>query len=439
MRSRTQRLTISWVVEAHGEDLARVRKGAARVAELADVLGVPLTWAVDARCARSLANWLNERRERRRLDNPDTMDETIVLWLDTASWLDDAPEPSDPRLVAERRVREHELFRERVASDRNRVGDALPWARPTIAGADFKNDALVAALEGAGFVALWGYRWNEASSRAQDRGCPFGYFVIGRDRYQSGGTPSRDLVGVPRDVGDLSFRRSVPPTPVELPSSDSVPATKAAVEPFVAALERIRANVEHNLWFGVTFPTDAEEAASWGETDTDAVTHLWNRARELGFQAVSLADAVATYRERFGETEPTTVVWTTDDENGSTVGRSVFHYDARAQLIFDDGVLAPVEFSNYVSPSSQSRYLSEYEAPTLVSFVPTREREQLRLDFSLDAPKPMPYALCLWGDHRHLRLLESNVLELRTIGSDAVLVLLDLVTGANDFSLVLTI
>jgi len=430
-------LTASWIVEAHGEDLAHIRKGAARVAELADRLGIPLTWAVDVRSARSLSNWLSERRERRRLENPNTPDETIVLWMDVASWLGDELELRDTRLLAERRVRERETLRERIPAERARVEDALPWARLNIAGADLKNDALIAALTEAGFAALWGYRWNEASARAQDRGCPFGYFDISRERYQSGGAPSSGLVGIPYDIGDLTVRRAVPPTPGDADASTSSVATM--LESFLSALETIRANLDHNYWFGVTLPTNAEEAASWSDAETEAFAKAWNRTRELGFELVSLSDAVAAYRERFGETEPTSLFWQTTDENGEVLQRTLFYYDARAQYVFDADALTPVEFANYVNPPSQSRYLAEYEPPTLVAFRPTRERERLRLDFTLDAPKPMPYALCLWGDHRHLRLLESNVLELRTFGSEALLVLLDLVTGANDFFVVLTI
>lgn len=399
MRSRTPRLLISWVIGAHGEDRVRVRKGSERLAEMADAWGVPLTWALDARGARSLADFLSERREQRRLS--DAGDETVLLWLDTASWREDSPFLSDSRLVAERLVRERERFRERLLLERTRLGEVLPWARPKIAGAHFKNSALVTALEAEGFEALWGY------STVSERGSPFGYFMVGRERHLSAGVPSSVLVGIPREF--------------------------SLVPSLAEALKAIRENAEYNLFFGLTLSTDAEEVASWSSGEADVLRNFWARARELDFRAVSLGEAVAFYRERFGETEPTTFLWKTPDR------RMLFYYDARAQFVFEEGSVTPSTFFNYRTPSYRSVDLSEDEPPRFVSFVPTRERERLRLDFSLDAPKPMPYALCLWGDHRHLRLLDSNVLEVRPLGSDALLVLFDLFTGVNDFFLVLTI
>lgn len=387
------------MIQAHGEDRARVRKGAERLAEMADAWNVPLTWALDARGARSLADFLNGRREQRRPS--DAANETVLLWLDTASWRDDSPLPSDSRLFAERLVRERERFREQLLVERSRLCEALPWARPKIAGADFKNSAFVTALEAEGFEALWGY------CPVSETGSPFGYFFVGRERHQSAGAPSSALVGIPREF--------------------------SLVHPPADALEAIRGNAESNLFFGFTLPTDAEEAALWSPSERDALRCFWARAQELGFRAVSLEEAVAVYRERFGETEPTTFLRKTLDR------RTLFYYDARAQFVFEEGSLTPSTFFNYRTPSRRSSDFSEDEPPRWVSFVPTRERERLRLDFSLDAPKPMPYALCLWGDHRHLRLLESNVWEVRPLGSDALLVLLDLLAGVNDFFLVLTI
>jgi hypothetical protein len=430
------------VVEAIGADLVRVRAGMERIARVADVASVPVAWALDARGARSAAGWLNERRDARRAERPDRRDEDVLVMLNVQAWVRDESGAEDAREAAERLVRLRDALRRRVEAERQRVQEALPWTRPVIAGADCKNEGLVWALEGTGFEALWGYRWNEGSRRAQDRGCPFGWFPVGRERFQSAGAPMSELIGIPRESGDFSFWRRIPPEPLDGAGAASMPCGQRELAAFGDVCRRLADNASKNAWTAANHALVAEACADWSDEDAAALSSLWQYIRERGFATPSLGDAVALYRQRFPETEPTALLWRdalTGGETHPTKGNMLLYYDARAQYIFDEGRAQPSEMYNYATPASSSRYLQEYDPPAMLSFAPLREREQLRLDFSLDAPKPMPYALFLWGDHSHLRLADTNVQEVCWLGTDGVLVLLDLETGANDFYVVLTI
>ncbi|MBT3270440.1 hypothetical protein HN371_25075 [Candidatus Poribacteria bacterium] len=436
----------SLVIDATGQDLRRIRQGMAAIAELADNADVPITWALDVRSARSAASWLVERSNR-----PDT----VILVLNTGTWGLSDTSAADANIdeAAERLVREREQLPTRIGQERDRLIEALPGAKVTIAGAEAKNPALIYALESLEFQGLWGYRWNEASPRAMDRGCPFGYFFVSRDRQHSGGAPASTVVGVPRHSGDLSFWRRMPPEPGVAPNAeDDILIGEPAPTPIVidldtatttAELRRVAACGEVNAWNAVVQTIHAEECAALTEQDTADLNEVWAAAKEFGFTSTPLTESVAEYRTRFPETEPTIQV---ADRAAASEGparpggsREFFYYDARGQYTFDDGGSAPTDCYNYVTAPASSRFLTEYELPTVTDFSSERRRSQLRLSLALESPKPMPYAMFMWNEHRHLSVVEENVLELRWVDEHGMLILMDLEPGKNEFSVLLTI
>jgi len=425
------------VIDAVGEDLARVRKGMVEAAAAADATGVPVSWALDVRAARNSATWLNERRESRRAADPSSRDEDIILWLDVQNWLGESVEATDARSAAEGMVRQKEDLRARVQAERDRVVALLPWAKITLAGSDLKTEPLVDALVSLGFAGLWGYRWNEASRRSQDRGCPFGCFFVSRARFQSAGSPATPLVGLPRDSGRALGRHS---HDVDRDVGEmTVGGDPLPIDTVLRIIEASRATPRLGAWSASIQTLAATACAIWTDDERERCVALWRSLEEQGIPHASVGDQVRLYSERFAETEPQLLVLSDGEVTVADASVRVLYYDSRAQYVFERESGAPTVFHNYVSPATQSKYLLEYEAPSLSVLSPTRDREQIRLDFSLDSPKPMPYALMLWGDHRHLRLYESNVGDVQWIGAHGVLLHLDLVTGPNDFFVVLTI
>jgi hypothetical protein len=436
----------SLVIDATGQDLRRLRQGMAAIAELADAADVPVTWALDVRCARSAASWLVERG-----DKPDT----VILVLNTGTWglSDTSVAEANIDEAAERLVREREQLPQRIAQERDRLLEALPDAKVTIAGAEAKNPALIYALEANELHGLWGYRWNEASPRAMDRGCPFGYFYASRDRHHSGGAPASSVVGIPRHSGDLSFWRRMPPEPGPAPDPDDAlligePAptpilVNLGAATTLAELRRVAACSDINGWNAVVQTIHAEECAALTEKDVADLNEVWAAAKEMGFTSRPVPDAVEEYRTRHPETEPTIQVADraaqSEGKKAAKGGRELFYYDARGQYAFDDGVSAPTDCYNYVTAPASSRFLTEYELPTVTEFSSERRRSQLHLSLALESPKPMPYAMFLWNEHRHLSVVEENVLELRWVDEHGMLILMDLEPGVNEFSVLLTI
>lgn len=434
------------VIDATGQDLRRIRQGMAASAELADKAEVPITWALDVRSARSAAPWLAERS-----DKPDT----VILVLNTGTWglSDTSAAEANLDQAAERLVRERETLPTRIAQERDRLIEALPGANVTVAGAEAKNPALIYALESLEFQGLWGYRWNEASPRAMDRGCPFGYFFAGRDRHHSGGAPASTVVGVPRHSGDLSFWRRMPPEPGATSDPDDILiADEPAMKPILVDLEtgatlaqlrRVAACSEINSWNSVVQTIHAEECSALTEGEIADLNEVWATAKELGYTSMPLTESVTEYRTRFPETEPTIQVADRAADGGTARAasgkREFFYYDARGQYAFDDGGSEPSDCYNYVTAPASSRFLTEYELPSLTEFASERRRTQLRLSLALESPKPMPYALFLWNEHRHLSVVEENVLELRWVDEHGMLILMDLEPGKNEFTVVLTI
>lgn len=439
-------MTHNLVIDATGQDLRRIRQGMVAAAELADNASVPISWALDVRSARSAASWLAERS-----DKPDT----VILVLDTGAWglSDTSAAEANLDQAAERLVREREQLPTRIAQERERLIEALPGAKVTVAGAEAKNPALIYALEALEFQGLWGYRWNEASPRAMDRGCPFGYFFAGRDRHHSGGAPASTVVGVPRHSGDLSFWRRMPPEPGSTIDPDDIlldeePGPKPIVVDLDAAttlaqLRRVAACDDVNSWSPVVQTIHAEECSALTEQEVADLNEVWAAAKELGYTSTPLTESVAEYRTKFPETEPTIQVArrgaATDGARAASGKREFFYYDARGQYVFDDGSSKPSDCYNYVTAPASSRFLTEYELPSVTEFSSARRRSQLRLSLALESPKPMPYAMFLWNEHRHLSVVEENVLELRWVDEHGMLILMDLEPGKNEFSVVLTI
>ena len=94
---------------------------------------------------------------------------------------------------------------------------------------------------------------------------------------------------------------------------------------------------------------------------------------------------------------------------------------------------------NYVSPPTDSRNGIEYTLPQIENFRPTRSRDQLRMQFTVESTKAMPYAFAIWGNHEGLRLAKSNAKTVTWLGDQLLFVRVQLQSGNNDIDVLLTI
>ena len=121
-------------------------------------------------------------------------------------------------------------------------------------------------------------------------------------------------------------------------------------------------------------------------------------------------------------------------------GKSILtYYDAECQLTFEEDRMEPIRVTNYISPPVNSRNGAEVNLPQIEQFRPSRSRSQLRMQFTVESTKAMPYGLAVWGNHAGLTLAASNAQEVTWLGDRLLFVRANLQAGKNEIEVVLTI
>ncbi len=415
----------SLVCSAFGEDRQAIRRGARFVADIAHRYDLPVTWAIDTRIAHSLAALLTESYH--------SAGDDVLLMLDIEPLLvPDEELRRDVRSIAEDKVRMQEEFPRHIEAERDRLIKALPWAQPSVAGATRKNEILAPALQQVGFTGLWGYRWEQTDGKAMmDRGCPFGYFYVGKDRHNGPGETATDVVGIPYASVDLSavLEGSMP--------------YEASAE-IVYALPRDIAGIPVSLWHqnvewnGVLPCVQHISAEAVANSDMDVIKPLLEKHLDFvgqlpDVQRMTLTDVVADYRSETAEKPYTAIVAETDEKS------TLFYYDHACQLVIERGNVAPRSLRNYVTPPYESRYCVELDLPVLSKCEPSRQREKLMFYFEIESTKEMPFGVAIWGDYTPLRFAESDAEAVLRIGTHLLLVRMQLHAGVNRTRVALTI
>ena len=407
-----------------GEDRQSVRKGMQIVSEATHRHQIPVTWAVDSRTARSFTGQLAEGHEQSGDD--------VLLMLDIEPLLASENSPQDVRQLAQDQVRMREDFPPFIEAERDRLVKGLPWAEPTVAGAIRKNAALAPALEQVGFSGLWGYRWEQVEPEgAMDRGCPFGYFHIGKERHNGPSQEMTGVVGIPYASVDLVdvLRGRVPYDA----SAELVYALQrnTARIPLVLYERNARWNphltcVQHITAEHLALP-ETEQLADLLNEHLDFVCQL------PGLECQTLAQSVQHY-QAVAVDERRTAVLSQDERHGQ-----LLFYDDACQLIFRQGAVSPQRLRNYLTAPFESRYCAEMELPELTRCEPSRQRAVLTFAFDIESQKEMPFGVSIWGDHSGLRLKQTDTGAVHRIGEHLLLVRMPLRMGMNQFQVELTI
>ena len=399
-----------------------------RLAEIAHRHDIPITWGVGATSARSFAADLTEWHT--------SHGDEVMLMVDIAPIWGSGTNSDDLSQSAEHIVTMREKLPDYISSEKDRVQRAIEWANPLVAGAGQKNHVLLYALAQIGFAGLWGYGWGDG----EDEGCPFGCFFPSVDKHNFCGASTSRVVGLPH-TSLLATQTPLESEETEDTGSQSQIVNGAAQRGF----DCYAANAAWNDWLAYVQRIDPVEVASLTEEQLNELdTYLAYVSEAPETQIMSLPDMVRACQENSEQTQPTFLVTRPNSESETEAStdsdKSIFsYYDTECQLVFEEGKIEPIQATNYISPPVNSRNGAEVNLPQIEQFRPSRSRSQLRMQFTLESTKAMPYGLAVWGDHAGLTLANSNAQEVTWLGDRLLFVRVNLQVGKNEIEVVLTI
>ncbi|RKU26542.1 hypothetical protein C6497_13280 [Candidatus Poribacteria bacterium] len=461
------------VCTAISEERQQLKEGMRQIAGYAHKYEIPITWAIVADDiqfhAKELTDWHNEYGDDFLLmiDIKSLWDSQ---WMNLTGISDEGVEEgndislqshsSSPEIVAEHLVRMRETLPGYIRTQWKKVERSLDWANPSVVGAEWKNQVLIHAIEQEGFRGLWGYRWNERETLAEnDRGCPFGFFYPSNEQHNFSAPTSGSIAAIPYDT----VSHLVP----EATNLRAALINDLYIQNFNIYVE----NEKWNSWLGYIQHINAIEVSQLGQESLDRLdVYFANVCENENTRVYPLSEMVDEYWSSCQQTEPTFLIVDTPDnvtpneldQSESTlpevnnsddlkVKRTLFFYDSECQFTFNTGSMEPEEMKNYITPpvventglgvsmEGTSMHGVEYHLPKVVGFRPTRKRSRLHLSFTIESTKAMPYGIAIWGNHLGLELASSNAKSVTWVDEYLLFIRLALQHGQNDFEIVLTI
>ncbi len=441
-------LNYGLVSTAIGEDREQLLEGMRLLAEVAHKHCVPITWATDTKSVQFIAKMLSTWHT----ENGDTS----LLVLDTkpiwdANW--EAEQAANPgnstEAMASHLVTMREKLPEYITREWERFKRAIPWAEPSVAGAVFKNDVFLHALEQSGFRGLWGYHWSQAgvdptdtqaSKAVLDRG-GFGCF------YPFEASTSIDTIvtrddGAENDAETFKKMVGIPYYTVAHLAEDAHNLRAALLTETAKRYYDIYVeSTAWNQWLGYVDHIDPFTVAQLGQDGLGRLdAYFAHVVSNQITKPVLLSEIVDDYINRCKCTEPTAIIeavpTTQNETNASKSVLRMFYYDAACELTFVEGAMEPIGIKDYTGKYGARAVIQK---PTLTGFSPTRYRTKLHIAITVESTRAMPYGITVWGDHDGLQLTESNADDVRWIGEHLLFIRLTLQPGKNEFNVQLTI
>ena len=436
------------VSTAIAEDRERLLEGVRLLAEIAHKHGIPITWAVDTKSApvvaKLLTTWHTENG-----DAPLLMLDIRPIWETNWEAEKEANPGASTEAMASHLVTMREKLPEYIIKERERLTRAMPWAELNIAGAGFKNDVFLRALEQTGFRGLWGYHWNQQDTDDPDSDVPeieddrgrFGCFypleasvsiesIVAPSNTDGNSVQSFEkIVGIPYHTAD-HFTEDAHNLRAALLNETAQQHYDVYVESTV-----------WNQWLGYVEHIDPLTVAHLGQEGLERLDAYFSHVVSVQkTKPILISQMVDDYIKHCQKTEPTAVVETYTEIQGETSQPKstlkMSYYDAVCEFTFVEGTMDPVEIKNY---TSERVLQSEANKPVLTGFSPVRHRTQLHIAIVVESTKTMPYGIVAWGDHEGLQLTESSADDVRWIGKHSLFIRLTLQAGKNEFSVKLTI
>ena len=445
-------LNYGLVSTAIGKDRERLLEGIRLLAEIAHRHSIPITWAIDTQSAPVVAKLLTTLHtdfEQCGGDAPLLMLDVKPIW-DT-NWEEErnANPGASTEAMATHLVKMRERLPEYITKESEKLKSTMPWATLNIAGAIYKNDVFLHALEQTGFRGLWGYHWNPQDIDETDPNAPeveidrggFGCF------YPLEAPTSADAIamrGTADESGAQSFEKIVGvPYHTAGHLAEDTHNLRAALLNGTAQqhYDTYLENTAWNQWLGYVEHIHPLTVAHLGQDGLDRLDAYFAHVVSVeDTKPLLLSQMVDDYIAHCKLTEPVAVVGTSTEVQEETADPKstlkMFYCDAACEFAFIEGAMDPVEIKNY---ASERVLQSEATKPVLIGFSPTRHRTQLHIAITVESTKAMPYGIAVWGDHNGLRLTESNADDVRWVGEHLLFIRLTLQPGKNEFSVKLTI
>ena len=442
-------LNYGLVSTAIGEDRERLLEGIRLLAEIAHKHGIPITWAVDTKSvpvvAKLLTTWHTENG-----DAPLLMLDIRPIWETNWERERNANPGASTEAMASHLVTMREKLPEYIIKERERFTRTMPWAEFNVAGAVFKSDVFLRALEQTGFRGLWGYHRNQQDIDDTDPDAPeievsdrggFGCF------YPLEASASLDAI-VTRGSTDENLGQSFEKI-VGIPYHTAGHFAEDAHNLRAALLNGTAQrhydiyveSTAWNQWLGYVEHLDPLTVAHLGQDGLERLDAYFSHVVSIqDTKPLLLSQMVDDYIKHCQKTEPTAVVEASTGIQGETPKPKstlkMFYYDAACEFTFVEGSMDPVEIKNY---TGERMLQSEANKPVLTGFSPVRHRTQLHIAIVVESTRAMPYGIVVWGDHEGLQLTESNADAVRWIGKHSLFIRLKLQSGKNEFSVKLTI
>ena len=442
-------LNYGLVSTAVAEDSTRLLEGMRLLAEIAHKHGIPITWAIDTKSApvvaKLLTTWHTEAG-----DVPLLTLNIKPMWDSNWEAQREANPGNSTGAMASHVVTMREKLPAYISKEWERIKRALPWAEPSVAGAVFKNDVFLRALEQAGFQGLWGYHWSQQQDTDEteadtpepeiDRG-GFGCFypleastfsdaIATRETSdESSAHQFKNIVGIPYQTADHLAE--------ETDNLRAALLNGTAQQHYDIYVE----NITWNPWLGYVEHIDPLTVAQLGAEGLERLDAYFAHVVSVeDTKPIPLSQMVDDYMFHFEKTEPTAVVVKNTETQGEAKNPKstlrLLYCDAACEFAFVEGGMEPVEIRNY---TSERVLQSEASRPVLTGFSPTRYRTELHIAITVESIRAMPYGITVWGDHEGLQLIESNADDVRWIGKHLLFIRLTLQSGKNEFNLKLTI
>lgn len=443
-----KKLNYGLVSTAIAEDRTRLLEGMRLLAEIAHKHGIPITWAIDTKSAPTVAKLLTAWHTEDG-DVPLLMLDIKPMWDSNWEAQREANPGSSTEAMASHVVTMREKLPDYISKEWGRIKRAMPWVEPSVAGAVFKNDVFLHALEQTGFQGLWGYHWSQQNRDETEPDTPepeidrggFGCFyplevstlsdaIVTREPSdESLAHQFKNIVGIPYHSAGCFGE-----------DTDNLRAALlngTAQQHYDTYIE----NIAWNPWLGYVEHIDPLTVAQLGEEGLERLDAYFAHVVSVeDTKPIRLSQMVEDYASHCEKTEPTAVV-TKDTETQDAAANPkstlrMLYCDAACELAFVEGGMEPVEIRNY---ASERVVQSDASKPVLTGFSPTRHRTELHIAIVVESIKALPYGIIVWGDHEGLQLTESNADDVRWIGKHALFIRLTLQSGKNEFNLKLTI
>lgn len=421
-------------------------EGADRVAEVAHGHGIPVTWILNGGSIKVLGDRIRD-------------------WH--AHYGDDVILLVEHHLLTKGTKAD---FKQAVDREWGILREAFPWAQAKVGASGIMSSDIVQALEELGFQGLWGYCWEQSWwDCITHKGIPWGSWYIDSGRYKAPHPGEGKIIAcewTARDL-NLSYHTGNPC----IYSTDPWDVLRAGlctgdnIEYWKKLFTDYLNNTDNNEYVYFSHQQESHEMDITDAFEIMPAAHVYEcekmldkffkYLREYDITVTTLPRAIEHYRSRNRQTAPCCMLTQDSDirpeinKYTMTLGgvglgpwpETFFYYDAQCQMAFVKGECKPRMLRNYTCNSPADDEFAE-EIPMVIveekapSY--TRTEDFIKIVFSIESVKPLPFGLVYWDDLTEFYVEEcTNVVEARMIENKLIFLRLNVPEGKTQIELTL--